>query len=252
LGYLPYSILPKKWQYDLLGMVKAVLGANQDVVRLIDDRWRKYPNGLVAHLKAKTVPKIGELARYVAKYVVSPPIALSRLISYDRDTGEVKYWYEDHRHGKQEVALTREQFIGRMVQHILPKGFKRVRYYGLQATGKLKKVTTVLKRAVARVVQGVLSGLVQGPVKAVVKLGYRVRMKQAYGHDPFICDHCGVEMWLWRIWHPEYQIIYDESAYLRVGKYDQSSGHRPPAAKNEPKPAVQIPLFEMPYPFVYA
>ncbi|WP_394332141.1 transposase [Piscirickettsia litoralis] len=31
-------------------------------------------------------------------------------------------------------------FIGRMVQHIFPKGFQRVRYFGLQATASFKKV----------------------------------------------------------------------------------------------------------------
>jgi|GEM_PF-2852785 len=30
-------------------------------------------------------------------------------------------------------------FIGRMVQHILPKGFQRIRYYGLQATKTYEK-----------------------------------------------------------------------------------------------------------------
>jgi hypothetical protein len=28
-----------------------------------------------------------------------------------------------------------ETFIGRMIQHTVPKGFKRIRYYGVQATG---------------------------------------------------------------------------------------------------------------------
>lgn len=87
LGYIPYPILHQKWQYDLLGMVKEVLGDQPEVVKLIDELWRRYPQGLVAHLKEKAVPKVAELARYVAKYGVSPPMALSRLMSYDRQTG---------------------------------------------------------------------------------------------------------------------------------------------------------------------
>ena len=233
LGYLPYSILHQKWQYYLLGMVKEVLGEQQEVVRLIDELWRKYPKGLVAHLKEKAVPKVEGLARYVAKYVVSPPIALSRLMSYDRQSGLVRYWYEDHQHGKQEVELSREQFIGRMVQHILPKGFKRVRYYGLQATCKLKRVAEVLKGAIKRVVQGGLGLLEQVPVKAVVKLSYRVRMKRASGQDPLLCERCGVELWLCRLWHPEYGMIYDELEAIRAGKYDQPLGVGPPEVRNK-------------------
>jgi len=85
LGYIAYPILHKKWQYYLFGMVKEVLGHKAEVVELIDELWQKYPKGLVAHLKEKAVPKVAGLARYVAKYVVSPPIALSRLIDYDQE-----------------------------------------------------------------------------------------------------------------------------------------------------------------------
>jgi hypothetical protein len=124
---------------------------------LIDELWRRYPNGLVAHLREETVSKVDGLARYIAKYVVSPPIALSRIVEYDREKRMVKYWYQDHRTGRRQVVeMNRERFIGRMVQHILPKGFKRIWYYGLQATCKAKKVAAVLKRAVKRVVEGVL------------------------------------------------------------------------------------------------
>ena len=102
------------------------------VAELIAELWRRYPKGLVAHLQEEAVPKVEKLTYYIAKYVVSPPMALSRLVSYDRETGQVRSWYRDHRTGKKEViALTREQFIGRIVQTILPKGFQRVRYYGL-------------------------------------------------------------------------------------------------------------------------
>jgi len=196
LGYIPYTMLHKKWQYHLFGKVKEVLGEKEEVVRLIDELWQRYPKGLVAHLKEKAVPKMEGLARYVAKYVVSPPIALSRIINYDRERGVVKYWYQDHQKGKQEVEISREQFIGRMVQHILPKGFKRVRYYGLQATCKLKKVVEILKQAIKRVVQGVFDWFNKEAEPAVVKLSYRERMKRAYGKDPLLCERCGEEMWV--------------------------------------------------------
>lgn len=164
----------------------------------------------------------------------------------------MRYGYEDHQHGKQEIELSREQFIGRMVQHILPKGFKRVRYYGLQATCKFKRVAEVLKRAIKRVVQGTLGWLEQVPVKAVVKVSYRARMKRAYGQDPLICDRCGGEMWLGRLWHPEYGVIYDELEAIQAGKYEPPLEVGPPEIRNEPEHGVQIPLFEMPNPFVYA
>ncbi len=90
--------------------------------------------------------------------------------------------------------MSREQFIGRMVQHILPKGFKRVRYYGLQATCKLKKVAAVLKGALKRAVQGAMDFVAQMPLSAVVQLSYQERMKRAYGQDPLRCEQCGAQM----------------------------------------------------------
>ena len=219
------------------------------VAELIDTLWQQYPKGLVAHLQEETVPKIAKLAQYIAKYVVSPPMALSRLVSYDAENGQVTYWYRDHRTGQKEVVtLDREQFIGRMVQSILPKGFKRVRYYGLQATCKLKKVSVRLQTALQKLVQGVF-----GWAENIVgKLSYQERMKRAYGLDPLTCVQCGGELWLWYVWHPDYGVIYDELAQLRAGKYDLPAEVRPPADKDTSAPVVQWPLFEWSTSFVYA
>lgn len=245
LSYIRYEIIHKKWQYYLFGMVKEVLSDRAEVGVLINELWQRYPKGLVAHLKEQAVPKLDKLAHYIAKYVVSPPIALSRLMAYDRQQGRVKYWYEDHRHGRQEVTLSREEFIGRMVQHILPKDFKRIRYYGLQATCKLKKVATILKRVVKRGVQGVMDFVGQLPLSAVVKLSYQERLKRAYGQDPLRCAQCGAQLWLWQVWHPEYGLIYDEAEAIKAGKYEPPPVAEPPPATDQPEPVGQLSLFDL-------
>ena len=252
LSYIRYEIIHKKWQYYLFGMVKEVMSDRAEVGRLINELWQRYPKGLVAHLKEKAVPKVDKLAHYVAKYVVSPPIALSRIISYDRKQGLVRYWYDDHRDGRQETELSQEQFIGRLVQHILPKGFKRVRYYGLQATCKLKKVATILKGALSKAVQGVMDFVVTKPISAVVKLRYQVRLQQVSGQDPLRCQQCGVQMWLWRVWHPQYGVIYDEGEALKAGKYEPHPEPEPPAIVATTEPLRQLPLFDLNLPLTYA
>ena len=208
INYIPFNLLHKKWQYHLFEMMKEEFG--EEIKPLIDRLYRKYPRGIVAHIKMEKVPKKEQLARYLMKYVGSPPIALSRIIDYDGK--RVKYWYKDHRTGKREFAnvdvLT---FIGRMVQHILPKGFQTVRYYGLQATCKVKKVKDKLReifKGVGRIVAGVFK-----------KKTYRERIREMTGKDPFICLHCGSEMVLWEIWIPGYGIVYSEMEELKNGKY---------------------------------
>ncbi len=166
---------------------------------------RRYPKGFVAHLQGDVLPRLGQLTRYIVTYVVSPPMALSRILHYDRARGEVTYWYRDHlSRGKKTETVNRETFIGRMAQHILPKGFQRIRYYGLQATCTLKKV----REQIAVAVQG--AAQLKLPVVASLKrLTYRERMKQTLGRDPQACPHCGTEMWLWKVWHPKYGVVYD-------------------------------------------
>ena len=204
LKFIPFETLHKKWQYYLFGMVKECVKTG-DVKRHIDKLWRQYPNGLVAYLEKGEVPEGGKgLARYLAKYVVSPPIAISRLIDYNGK--EVEYWWRDHRsHKREEARIDVLRFIGRMVQHILPKGFQRIRYYGLHATCKAKKVKELLEQLLAEVKQ-----VVEGTYRVIAeKKYYRDRIKEAFGIDPLRCKKCGTEMELEQIYHPKYGVIHD-------------------------------------------
>ena len=40
------------------------------------------------------------------------------------------------------------------------------------------------------------------------------------GKDPLICENCGAEMTLLRIYVPEYGVIYDELEEIKNGKYE--------------------------------
>jgi hypothetical protein len=213
LGYIPYEVLHRKWQWHVLEMVKTRLAGDVKAAAVVAEMWAKYPKGFVAHLKGDIVPRLSELAWYIVKYVVSPPKGLSRIIQYDRERGEVTYWYKDHlsRGKKTTVTVDRETFIGRMVQHILPKGFQRIRYYGLQATCKLEKVREQLKIAL----EGAAQLVMESGVKPVKRLTYRERMKRTLGRDPQQCPQCGAELWLWKVWHPKYKVIYDAGERLR-------------------------------------
>ncbi|MFW5928505.1 MAG: IS91 family transposase [Thermoplasmatota archaeon] len=218
IEYIPFSLLHKKWQYYLFEMMKVEF--SDKVKFLIDKLYRKYPRGIVAHIKMDKVPKREKLAKYLIKYVGSPPIALSRIINYDGK--KVKYWYRDHRTNKREVAeVSVLIFIGRMVQHILPKGFKKVRYYGLHATCKAKKVAKKLKVIFINIGRKVIKSLFAKEKKEEKKRSYRDRIMEMTGEDPFRCPNCGSEMILWKIWVPGYGIIYSELEEMKNGKYER-------------------------------
>jgi len=217
LHYLPYALLRRKWQWHLLSMVRQTL-KTEAINQLVDACFTKYPNGLVTNVQKGAVPsQYQSLARYVAKYVVSPPIAVRRIDRYDG--ARVTYHYRSHRTERVEhETVAVETFIGRMVQHTVPKGFKRIRYYGVQATKTFAKVKAAIQAALAKV-----EGVVKGAVKIIARLTYRQRYEQSTGRDPLVCPHCRGEMGVWRIWHPTYGVIYDEVEVIKRGTYASSA-----------------------------
>ena len=182
--------------------------------QLVDACFKKYANGLVTNVQKGQVPsQYQSLARYVAKYVVSPPISVRRIDRYDGQ--RVTYHYRSHRTERVEhETVAVDTFIGRMVQHTVPKGFKRIRYYGVQATKTFAKVKVAIQAALAKV-----EGVVKSAVQIIARLTYRQRYEQSTGRDPFKCPHCQREMEVWRIWHPTYGVIYDEGEVIKRGTY---------------------------------
>jgi hypothetical protein len=219
LDYLPYALLRRKWQWHLLTMLRQTV-KTEAIHQLVDACFRKYPNGLVTHVQKGQVPaQYQSVARYMAKYVVSPPIAVRRIDRYDGK--RVTYHYRSHRTDRMEhETVNADTFIGRMIQHTLPKGFKRIRYYGVQATKTFAKIKVIIQAALAKV-----EGVIKGAVKIIARLTYRQRYEQSTGRDPCRCPHCGAEMAVWRIWHPTYGVIYDEGEVIKRGTYS-SSGPR--------------------------
>jgi hypothetical protein len=211
LQYLPYDLLRRKWQWHLLTMVRQTL-ATDTIKQLVDACFKRYPKGLVTNVPKGQVPsQYQSLARYVAKYVVSPPIAVRRIDRYDGE--RVTYHYRSHRTDRVEHETVEvDTVIGRLVQHTMPQGFKRIRYYGVQATKTFAKVKVVIQAALAQV-----EGVVKGAVKIIARLTYRQRYAQSTGRDPLICPHCRGEMEVWRIWHPTYGVIYDEGEVIKRG-----------------------------------
>src|SRR5215510_14767090 len=213
LDYVPYSMLRKKWQWHLLTMLRQKV-KTPEIRRLIDTCYTRYREGFVTNVQKGDVPtRYQILARYLAKYVVSPPISLRRIDRYDGQ--RVTYHYRSHKSERVEwETVAVYTFIGRMVQHVFAKGFRRIRYYGVQATKTFATLKRVMQAALAKV-----QGIVKGAIKIIAPLTYRQRYQQSTGRDPLRCPHCQAEMEVWRIWHPTYGVIHDELETIRRGKY---------------------------------
>lgn len=89
--------------------------------------WDQHKDWVVHVKHAGTGDKVLE---YLARYVFRIAMTNSRLESFDGR--EVRFRYRDNRSGQiRRCTLPAASFIERFLEHVLPRGFTKVRYYGL-------------------------------------------------------------------------------------------------------------------------
>ena len=81
---------------------------------------------------------------YLSRYTHRVAISNSRLLRFDE--AGVTLRYKDYRRAgadrQQVMTLTADEFIRRFLLHVLPKGFHRIRHYGLLAGATARPVST--------------------------------------------------------------------------------------------------------------
>ena len=84
---------------------------------------------------------------YLSRYTHRVAISNRRLLAFD-DTG-VTFRYKDYRRDdperQQVMTLATDEFIRRFLLHVLPRGFHRIRHYGLLA-GSARRVNLAQAR----------------------------------------------------------------------------------------------------------
>jgi hypothetical protein len=75
-----------------------------------------------------------QVLKYLARYTHRVAISNQRLLSLK--DGQVAFRYKDYAagHRSKTMTLSGEEFLRRFVQHVLPKGFVKIRHYGLLAS----------------------------------------------------------------------------------------------------------------------
>jgi len=100
---------------------------------------RTYPDARVVYAKPPFGGPEAVLA-YLSRYTHRVAISNRRLIS--QDEAGVTFRYKDYRCDgdarHRTMTLSADEFIRRFLMHVLPKGFHRIRHYGLLATGQCK------------------------------------------------------------------------------------------------------------------
>ena len=97
----------------------------------------------VAHVKRVGTGE--KVLLYLSRYVFRIAISDKRILSYDER--RVTFRARSQKGKPIRITLGVEEFIRRFLQHVLPKGFVKVRYFGLWASAcrpKLEKARTIL------------------------------------------------------------------------------------------------------------
>jgi len=92
----------------------------------------------VVHCQA--VGNDGTAFKYLAPYIFRVAISNSRLLKVENDQVTFRYRASDTGQSR-TCTLAAEEFIHRFLQHVLPKGFVKVRYYGFLSVAQRAQLT---------------------------------------------------------------------------------------------------------------
>jgi hypothetical protein len=130
-----------------------------------------------------------KVLEYLGRYVFRTAITNSRIEAFAN--GQVTFRYRDNRSQlMQHLSLNVEEFIGRFLRHVLPKGFVKVRSYGLwsaQGGAKLEKARALL----ALSLPSCSSAQAQDPA---LELSLQTCVS---ARSPQICPHCKQGLLIW-------------------------------------------------------
>jgi Zn finger protein HypA/HybF involved in hydrogenase expression len=128
-----------------------------------------------------------QVFRYLGRYTHRVAIANGRLL--EMKNGRVSFSYKDYADGnrKKIMTLAAEEFIRRFLLHVLPKGFVRIRHFGLYASvnvhTRLEAARRLLEPERAEV-----------EPETVAAKTWDERLFELTGVDVTVCPKCGGRM----------------------------------------------------------
>jgi hypothetical protein len=116
------------------GKMRHGLRKQKLLAQVADETWRQ--DWVV---DCRPVGKGESALKYLAPYVFRIALSNKRILKVEDD--QVTFRYQDGETKRQRTCtLLADTFIQRFLQHVLPKGFAKVRYYGLLAPGNRQRL----------------------------------------------------------------------------------------------------------------
>ena len=89
-----------------------------------------------------------QVLRYLGRYTHRVAISNHRLLAIDGD--HVTFRWKDYAHGnkKRKMTLGASEFLRRFVQHVLPRGFVRIRHFGFLANAHRTELLVIARELI--------------------------------------------------------------------------------------------------------
>jgi predicted Zn-ribbon and HTH transcriptional regulator len=128
----------------------------------------------------KALGGVNGVLAYLGRYTHRVAISNSRLISLEQH--KVSFVYRDYRQANRQRTLSLDQteFVRRFLQHVLPSGFYKIRYFGILAT---VHIHAKREQAIALIGKTMLLPILEG------LSAYEV-IRELTGKDPARCPKC--------------------------------------------------------------
>ncbi len=122
----------------------------------------------------------GRLIKYLGSYSHRVAISNNRLLAHEND--RVSFCYKDYKSAglSKNITLDANEFIRRFLQHVLPKGFYKIRYFGFMAMFNARTKLAECFDLVETI----------SYLPALEGLGALDIFRMITGNDPLICPKC--------------------------------------------------------------
>jgi hypothetical protein len=180
----PIKAMSVVYKTKFLQALKELI-ANKTVIRIADADTSALFNTLyekewIVYTKA---PFGGpqSVIEYLGRYTHKVAISNHRISSINDEDETVTFTYKDYAddNKQKQMTLSNSEFVRRFAQHILPKGFTKIRTYGyLGNRNRLKRINEVLKK------------MKLPQHKGLVKILLQLRLIERYGIDVKECPCC--------------------------------------------------------------
>jgi hypothetical protein len=118
---------------------------------------------------------------YLGRYTHKVAISNHRINSVNEEDDTVTFVYKDYadNNKQKQMTLSNSEFVRRFAQHILPKGFTKIRTYGyLSNRNRYQRINEVLKK-------------MKLPLhKGLIKIPLELRIMERYGMEIKQCPYC--------------------------------------------------------------